>query len=189
MIYILITAVRKKDSKNAKNNYRPVSMLSNISNLYERIMFKKMSEYFESSFFSKYQCGFRKGFSAQHYLVLMLEKWKSATDSKKLFVALLTDLSKAFDFLSHELLIEKKNEDGFNMSSLRFVHSYLKNCMQRTKINSEYSSWEEIMFGIPQGSIPGPLLFNIFLSDLLLVMENINIASYADDNTPYTKGN
>ena len=75
------------------------------------------------------------------------------------------------------------------MSSLRFVHSYLKNCMQRTKINSEYSSWEEIMFGIPQGSILGPLLFNIFLSDLLLVMENINIASYADDNTPYTKGN
>ena len=61
--------------------------------------------------------------------------------------------------------------------------------MQRTKINSEYSSWEEIMFGIPQGSILGPLLFNIFLSDLLLVMENINIASYADDNTPYTKGN
>ena len=75
------------------------------------------------------------------------------------------------------------------MSSLRFVHSYLKNCMQGTKINSEYSSWEEIMFGIPQGSILGPLLFNIFLSDLLLVMENINIASYADDNTPYTKGN
>ena len=76
-----------------------------------------------------------------------------------------------------------------NMSALRFVHSYLKNRMQRTKINSEYSSWEEIMFGVPQRSILGPLLFNIFLCDLFLTMENIDIASYADDNTPYTTGN
>ena len=75
------------------------------------------------------------------------------------------------------------------MSALRFVHSYLKNRMQRTKINSEYSSWEEIMFGVPQGSVLGSLLFNIFLWDLFLIMENIDITSYADDNTPYTTGN
>ena len=75
------------------------------------------------------------------------------------------------------------------MSAFRFVHSYLKNCMQRTKINSEYSSWEETMFGVPQGSILGLLLFNTFLCDLFLIMENIDIVSYADDNTPYTTGN
>ena len=75
------------------------------------------------------------------------------------------------------------------MSAWGFVHSYLKNCMQRTKINSEYSSWEEIMFGVPQGSIQGPLLFNIFLCDLFLIMENHDIASYADDNTSYTTEN
>ena len=69
-----IAPVRKKDSKSEKNNYRPVSILSNISKVYERIMFKQMSEFFESSFFSKYQCGFRKGFSAQHCLVSILEK-------------------------------------------------------------------------------------------------------------------
>ena len=80
----------------------------------------------------------------------MLEKWKSATGNKKSFGALLTDLSKVFDCLSHELLIANLNAYGFNMSALRFVHSYLKNCMQRTKINSEYSSWEEIMLGVPR---------------------------------------
>ena len=105
-------------------------------------MFKQMSEYFENSFFSKYQCGFRKGFSAQHCIVSMLEKSNSATDNKKSFGAFLTDLSKAFDCLSLGLLIAKLNAYGFSMSTLRFVHSYLKNRMQRTKINSEYSFWE-----------------------------------------------
>ena len=75
------------------------------------------------------------------------------------------------------------------MSALRFVHSYLKSRMQRRKINSEYSSWEEILFGVPQGSILEPLLFNIFLCDLFVIMENTDIASYADDNTSYTIGN
>ena len=121
-----ITPVHKKDSKSEKNNYRPISILSNTSKLYERIMFKQISEFFENSFFSKYQCRFRKGFSAQHCLVSMLKKRKSATDNKKSYGALLTDLSKAFYCLSHELLIAKLNAYGFNMSALRFVHSYLK---------------------------------------------------------------
>ena len=79
----------------------------------------------------------------------ILEKLKSATDNKASFGALLTDLSKAFDCLSHDPLIAKLNAYGFNMSALRFVHSYLKNRMQGTKINPEYSSCEEIMFGLP----------------------------------------
>ena len=119
----------------------------------------------------------------------MLEKWKSTIDNKKSYGALLTDLSKPCDCLSHELVITKLNAYGFNMSALRFAHSYLKNRMQRTRINSEYSSWEEIMFGVPQESILGPLLFDIFLCDLFLIMENIGIVSYADDSTPYTTGN
>ena len=76
-----------------------------------------MSEYFESSFFSKYQCGFRKSFSAQVCLVSVLEKLKCATDNKKSFGVFLTDLSKAFHCLSHDLLIAKLNAYGFNMSA------------------------------------------------------------------------
>ena len=93
----------------------------------------------------------------------MLEKWKSAIDNKKMFGALLTDLSKAFDCLSHDLLIAKLNAYGFSIAALRLVQNYLSNRKQRTKINSDFSSWEEILFGVPQGSILGPLLFNNFL--------------------------
>ena len=75
------------------------------------------------------------------------------------------------------------------MSAFQFVHSNLKNRMQRTKINSKYSSWEELMFGVPQGSILWPLLFNICLYDLILIIDNTDIAICADGNTPYTTGN
>ena len=114
----------------------------------------------------------------------MLEKWKSSVDKGSSFGALLTDLSKAFDCLSHELLIAKLHAYGFSLNALRLVHSYLTNRKQRIKINTKYSSWEEILFGVPQASIIGPLLFNIFLCDLFFIINETKFASYADDNTP-----
>ena len=119
----------------------------------------------------------------------MLGKQKSAIDNRKTFGALLTDLSKAFDCLSHDLLIAKLNEYGFSIAFLRLLQNYLSNRKQRTTINSDFSSWEDILFGVPQWSILGPLLFNIFLFDLLFIMNETDFASYADDNTPYVVGN
>ena len=111
-----------------------------------------------------------------------------AVDIKRTFGALLTDLSKAFDCLPHDLLLAKLNAYGFSLPALRLVQSYLSNRKQRTKINSEFSPWEEILFGVPQGSILGPLLFNIFLCDLFFIMNDVEFASYADDNTPFLVG-
>ena len=77
---------------------------------------------------------------------------------------------------------------GFSLSALRLVHSYLSNRKQKTKINESHSSWEEILIGVRQGSILGPLLFKIFICDLFIMMDDINIANYGDDNTPFVSG-
>ena len=121
---------------------------------------------FMDKYFSEFQCGFRKGYSTQQCLIALIEKWKSAVNSGKSFGALLTDLSKAFGCLPHELRLVKLNAYGLSLSALRFICSYLFIRQQRTKSNSSYSSWEEILFGVPQGSILGALLFNIFMCDL-----------------------
>ena len=178
-----IIPVFKKGDKECKNNGRPVSVLPNVSKIFERIIFRQISNYIES-FLSKYQCGFRKGYNTQYCLLFMLERWKRAVDNGNVFGILLTDLSKAFDCL---FLLAKLHAYGFSISALRLVYSYLANKKQRTKINMSYSSWKEILFGVPQGSILGPLLFNFFLCDMLFELSQTDFASYADDNTPYAE--
>ena len=106
-------------------------------------MFSQMSAYFDE-IFSKYQYGFRKGYSSQQCLLALLEKWKAAVDKGKVFGALLTDLWKAFDCLNHELLVAKLNAYGFTSPALKLVHDYLSDRKQRTRVNNSYSRWFEI---------------------------------------------
>ena len=134
---------------------------------------------------SKQQRGFRKSYSTKQCPLALLDKWKQAVDSGQIFGALLTVLSKAFDCLDHEQLITKLNAYGSSLPALKLVNDYLSNRKQRTKVNRNYSSWLEIVFGVPQGSIIGPLLFNVFLADFFFILNDVDIASYADDNTPY----
>ena len=165
----------KKDSPNVKRNYRPVSILSNISKIYERHLYKQLENYFES-ILSQYQYGFRKEFNVLTTLLPMIEKWRESLDSGGNLGALWTDLSKVFGCFSHDLLLAKLHAYRSDMPSLKLLHAYLTK-RRRVKINNRYSSWSEILFGVSQGSILGPLLFNIFLYDLFLFIPDIGIAT------------
>ena len=116
----------------------------------------------------------------------MLEKFKESVEKGNKFGALLTDLSKVFNCIDHKLLIAKLFWYGVSPSLLNLVFSYLSNRTQRVKIKTSYSDKSNMEYGVPQGSISGPLLFNIDLIDLFFECDDSEIASYADDTTPYS---
>ena len=116
---------------------------------------------------------------------MIKEKWGNCLDKGGISETILTNLSKAFDCIFHGLLIVKPAAYGFDYQSLRIMESFLSNRQQRTKINNAFSRYSEIIYGVPQGSILGPLLFNIYICDIFFDIIECDIASYADDNTPY----
>ena len=176
----------KKSSRNDKTNYHPVSILPNLSEVFENILYKQISEYFNKTF-SKYQTVLGKDLT-QTCLVAVLEKFRKCLDYGGEYAALLTDLLRAFDCLPHDLLIAKLGAYGFDTPSLKLIHSYLMERYQKVKINNSFSEYHLIKYCVPQGSLLGPILFNIFLCELLFV-DDIDIASYADDSTPYCTSN
>ena len=153
-----VTPIYKKNDPNNPKNYRPVSVLPVTSKIFERILHKQLSLYLDK-FLSPYLCGYRKRFSTQQALLSLIENWKKSLDNKGFGGAVLMDLSKAFDTINHELLIAKLEAYGFGNKSLKLLHSYLSNRWQRTKVNTSFSSWTELILGVPQGSVLGHLLF------------------------------
>ena len=133
---------------------------------------------------SKFRCGLRKGYSTQDCLLAMVENCKKVLDQGNKYGALLTDLSKAFDCLPHDIIVAKLYAYGFLIEPLKLINSQLTERKQSIKMNYQFSSWWDIVVSVPQGSLVGPFLFNIFLCDVFLVCNDTEFASYADDNTP-----
>ena len=137
---------------------------------------------------SKCLTSFRKSHGTQHMLVIMLEKWKKAVDKGECVSALFLDLSKAFDTINHDLLLAKLKAYGFSANALKLMHSYLNNRKQQVQINNKFSSESTVIAGVPQGSIDGPLLFNLFINDLVFFIQYCTLSNYADDNNLFSMG-
>ena len=177
-----VTPLFKLDDTTEKGNYRPISILPSISKIFGRLLFQQVNS-FIINIISPYLCGFRKGYSAQHVLLRLKDRLNKSLDNKQMVGLLMMDLSKAFDCINHDLLIAKLHAYGFGKDALKLIYSYIKGRHQRVKMNTALSSWKELITGVAQGSVLGPLLFNLFINDLVFFIDKSELYNYADDNT------
>ena len=176
-----VSSLYKKNDTLKKDNYRPVSVLPSLSKVYERVMGQQLSDFFDK-IFSALLSAFRKRYSCQSTLLNMIEHFKRSLDNGEYVACLSMDLSKAFDCLPHCLTICKLYSYGVSREACTLIASYLRDRKQRIKLGSSRSEWTELFKGVPQGSILGPLIFNIFLNDIFYFVSKGDLYNYADDN-------
>ena len=181
-----VLPIYKKDDALNKKNHRPVSILTSSSKILEKILDTELTNMWLNDIYNEHLSAFRRGYSCQHVLLSLTEKWHEAIEKKTTPGILLVDLSKAFDCLSHSLTTAKLLAYGLDTNSTTLISDYLSNRYQRVKINGEFSSWERIPKGVPQGSIVGPTIFNIFINDIFQKFPKGSLLNYADDNTIFT---
>jgi hypothetical protein len=153
-----VTPLYKKNDPLEKINYRPVSVLPILSKLYEKVLEIQLSDFFEKKI-DPYLCGFRRGHGCQTTMLRLLEDRREALDQNYYAAAVLMDLSKAFDCLPHDILLDKLSFYGVSSHSFSLLKSYLTNRKQHIQISSILSGWVDIQKGVPQGSILGKVRY------------------------------
>ena len=176
-----INPIYKTKDNLCKENCRSVNVLAGVSKLFERILSDQLMDYFVS-ILSHSLSAYRAGYSCQHVILQLTDFWRQSLDKGNCVGTVAVDLSKAFDSMPHELLIAKLSAYGVSKHACNLIINYLCNRRQRTKGMGKCSEWVTINRGVAQGSVLGPLLFNIFVNDLFYTDMDSMICNYADDN-------
>ena len=175
-----IIPIQKKDSKLDFSNYRPISLLSNIEKNLERLMYNRMYKFFsDNNLINSLQFGFRQKYST----VSLTENIRKNLDEGNIGCGIFVDLQKAFDTVEHDILLSKLEHYGIHGLANEWFKSYLSNRKQYVSINGYDSNLADVKFGVPQGSVRGPLLFVIYINDLNQALKFCKVHHFADDTT------
>ena len=177
-----VTPTFKKGDKLDVNNYRPIPLISNISKVTEKLIHKRLNSFLEhNNIFYSFRFGFRDNHSTTHALIKMTDQIKEACNRGLYACGIYLDLKKAFDTVNHKILLSKLNHYGIRSIANDWFKSFLANRTQYTNINGSNSNPEKVMYGVPQGSVLGPLLFIIFINDLNVSIKSSKVHHFADD--------
>ena len=178
-----VIPIYKKGEKDDVNNYRPISLLTFISKILERIVYIRTERFLKTcDIFSKFQFGFRENHSTTHALLTLIDKVTHALDTFSHTIGIFLDFSKAFDTINHQILLAKLAHYGIRGKALEWFTSYLSNRSQFVHVNGFNSQKKTITCGVPQGSLLGPLLFIIYINDFHRSSEKLSFILFADDS-------